>query len=54
MTRSLPDRSPVPPDAHFADEPPFYTRVAWRQVGILAAIGLAVLGPIALAIVLAL
>ena len=54
MTSSLPDRSPFPPDVRYTDEPPFYARIAWRQVGILAAIGLAVLGPIALAVVLAL
>lgn len=54
MTPSTAPRSPFTTDAHDADEPSFLARVAWPQVATLGGIGLATLGPIALAILLAL
>jgi hypothetical protein len=45
-----PARPRFPADALFVDEPPFFARIAWCQVGVLGAIGLAVLGPLGLAI----
>lgn len=53
MTTSLPDRPRLPEEALFADVPPLFSRVAWRQVLVLGGIGLAILGPIGLAILLA-
>ena len=49
MTASTADRSPIT----YADEPAFWRRVAWPQVAVLCGIGLATLGPIALALLLA-
>ncbi len=51
MTPSLPDR---PDDVPYADGPSFFSGIAWPQVGILVAIGAAVLVPIGLALLLAL
>lgn len=50
MTTS-PDRSP---SDSYTDEPSALARVAWPQVAVLFGIGLATLGPILLAILLAL
>ena len=54
MTSSLPDRSDL--DARYADVPSFFSfsGVAWPQLATLLAIGAAVLGPIGLAMLLAL
>ena len=51
-TSSLPDRSPS--DVSYTDEPSALARVAWPQVAVLFGIGIATLGPILLAILLAL
>lgn len=51
-TSSLPDRSP--PDVSYTDEPSALARVAWPQLAVLFGIGIATLGPILLAILLAL
>ena len=55
MTPSLPDRSHADLDAQYADVPSFFSLsgVAWPQVAMLVAIGVAVLGPIGLALLLA-
>lgn len=37
----------------YADELPFYARIAWRQVAALGAVGLAVFAPMFVAFVLA-
>ena len=47
------DRSPFSSDVSYVDEPSFVARIAWRQVAVIGGIGLAILGPIALAILLA-
>ncbi|HEX8384594.1 MAG TPA: hypothetical protein VF576_00330 [Rubricoccaceae bacterium] len=47
------DRSRLPADAPYVDEPPFFARIAWCQVLVLGGIGLAILAPLGLAIVLA-
>lgn len=50
MTPSLPS----PDDAiRYADEVPFFDRVAWRQLGALSAVGLAVFAPMLVAFLLA-
>ena len=57
MTSSLPNRSDSSlrtVDVRFVDEPRFYARIAWPQVAALVAVGLVTLGPIALAMLLAL
>ncbi len=56
MTSSLPDRSHADHPVQYADVPPFFSfsGVAWPQVAMLVAIGAAVLGPIGLALLLAL
>lgn len=53
MTTSTPDRSTLSDDALFVDDPPFFARIAWCQVGVLGGIGLAILVPLGLAVVLA-
>lgn len=37
----------------YADEVPFFSRIAWRQVGALSAVGLAVFAPMLVAFLLA-
>ncbi|HEX9953319.1 MAG TPA: hypothetical protein VGB53_16225 [Rubricoccaceae bacterium] len=53
MTPPTADRARFPDDALYIDEPPFFARVAWRQVAALGAVSLAVLAPILLALLLA-
>ena len=50
MTSSL-----LPSDdaIHYADEVPFFARIAWRQVAALGAVGLAVFAPMLVAFLLA-
>ena len=46
--------SPASDDAIlYADEAPFFARVAWRQLATLGAVGLAVFAPMLVAFVLA-
>ena len=56
MTSSLPNRplSDRLDDIPYADAPSLFSGIAWPQVAMLLAIGAAVLGPLGLAMLLAL
>ena len=54
MPALMPSSLPSSDDAVlYADEVPFFARIAWRQVGALSAVGLAVFAPMFAAFLLA-